>query len=99
MSEFLDSKFSIFFLSEYKLTLKISIPSENGPGLHKPSSSEPLSHRNSVDMPAIKAFQDTQASHLKRHFIRKGMHLESMKNNPSLHLHTNSDHVLRFTVV
>lgn len=73
------------------LTLKIPLPSENGPGLYKSSSSEPLSHRNSVDMPGIKAFQDTQASHLKRYFMWKGMHSESMKNNSFLHAHTNSD--------
>lgn len=71
MSEFLDSKFSIFIKKKVNinLTLKIPLSSENGHGLYKLSSSEPLSLRNSVDMPGIKAFQDTQTSHPKGYFI------------------------------
>lgn len=71
MSEFLDSKFSIFIKKKVNinLTLKIPLSSENGHGLYKLSSSEPLSLRNSMDMPGIKTFQDTQASHPKGYFI------------------------------
>lgn len=64
------------------LTLKIPLSSENGHSLYKLSSSEPLSLRNSVDMPGIKAFQDKQVIPKDTLFERECI-LKAWKITPS----------------